>query len=296
MKQTCATYFKMTVVSVNKIRCLWMRHLLYKRSWQVLIPNWANTPEGAQHSVRFPQIGHSPAQRSHSHLHLSRADTFITLWCDPGRASTFKTSPPARGSSRRTCTSPAQSQQPASSCRLLPVGAAGWCGGWTARWPSERWTLCSHRWSPRTGSGGSSRPSLWRGSPAAPSCRGSTARQACRGWKEACNPHGHTHSVVTLRTVESFTFVCIVLFSVMGGYILLTQRSPLGVKWWWWPLWSRWLTAGEAALRCSSTPELPESETEKALWRLQITWTSLLITRNFGKPCCHRNRYNYLMK
>lgn len=187
----------MTVVSVNKIRQLLYRVII--ASSQV----WAYSPEGAQHSVRFPQIRHSPAQRSHSHLHLSRAHTCISVWCDPGTASTFKTNPPQP--SGRTCTSPAQSQQPASSCRLLPAGAAGWCGGWTARWPSERWTLCSHRWSPRTGSGGSSRPSLWKGSPAAPSCRGSTARRACRGWREACDPHGHTHSVRTL------------LFSVMEG-------------------------------------------------------------------------------
>lgn len=52
---------------------------------------------------------------------------------------------------------------------------------------------------------------------------------------------------------------------------LLTLRSLLGVAWWWWPLWNRSLTAGEAARRCSSGCELPEPQTRQTvrplMWR-----------------------------
>lgn len=89
------------------------------------------------------------------------------------------------------------------------------------------------------------------------------------------------------------------------GWMQLTLRSLLGVVWWWWPLWSHSLTAGEAALHCSSGPAPPEwNKKGNKLWeglkwssagnvnakqtqKEQITWTSLLSTCVWGTPCYH---------
>lgn len=150
----------------------------------------AQRPEGAQHPVRFSQIRYSPAERCHSQLHLLHKHQIYIRNIHPSVLNNCWVIV-------WPCSWPAQSQQPVSSCHLRPADAGGCCGGRTARWPSERFSLCSQRQSPCTGSDGSNQTSLWRWSPAAPSCTESMGHQAYWGWKQACNTRVHVSSAVT---------------------------------------------------------------------------------------------------